>query len=93
MLRMEEETQNFSINISTRKSEIMVIGRHEEDIHLEDIVIRGQELKLVDKFVYLSSTITSDGRQTEDIERRKMGAVRAFEVLKKKPMVKTRSNT
>ncbi|XP_064098056.1 neuroendocrine convertase 1-like [Macrobrachium nipponense] len=47
------------------------------------MTIRGQELKQVEKFVYLGSVVTADRRQIEDIQRRKLGAARAFEVLRK----------
>lgn len=43
--RMEKETLNLRMNTSTRKSDVLVISRNEEDVHLKGIVVRGREPK------------------------------------------------
>ena len=84
VLRMEEVTQRFGINISARKSELLYIGRDEGDVRVEDISLRGQMMKKVGEFTYLGSVITSDGKFTQDIERRRAGATRAFGTLRRR---------
>lgn len=58
--RMESETQNLGINISTCNSDIIiiirnegvvVITRNEKDVHPEDIVARGEVKKEFSIFV------------------------------------------
>ena len=41
VLKMEEVTQKFGINISARKSELLYIGRGEGNVRVEDISLRG----------------------------------------------------
>lgn len=84
VVRMEEVTQRFGINISVKKSEVMCIGRGAENLNVEDLEFRGQTMKQVEEFIYLGSTITSDGKFVRDMERRKAGATRAFGVLRRR---------
>ena len=84
MMRMEEVTQRFGINISAKKSEVLHIGRGEGDIRMEDMELREQRMKQVEEFVYLGSVFTSDGKFMQDIERRRAGATRAFGTLKRR---------
>ena len=60
VMRMEQVTQRFGINISAKKSEVMYIGRGEGDVRTEDMVLRGQRMKQVEEFAYLGSVFTSD---------------------------------
>ena len=84
VMRMEEVTQRFGINISAKKSEVLYIGRGEGDVRIEDMELRGQRMKQVEEFVYLGSVFTSDGKFVQDIERRRAGATRAFGTLKRR---------
>ena len=84
VMRMEEVTQRFGINISAKKSEILYIGRGEGDVRMEDMELREQRMKQVEEFVYLGSVFTSDGKFLQDIERRRAGATRAFGTLKRR---------
>ena len=68
VMRMEEVTQRFGINISAKKSEILYIGRGEGDVRMEDMELREQRMKQVEEFVYLGSVFTSDGKFLQDIE-------------------------
>jgi hypothetical protein len=84
VVRMEEVTQRFGINISVKKSEVMCIGRGAENLNVEDLEFRGQTMKQVEEFIYLGSTVTSDGKFVRYMERRKAGATRAFGVLRRR---------
>ena len=81
VMKMEQVTQRFGINISARKSEVLFIGR-DGDIRMEDIELRGQPMKQVDEFTYLGSVISSDGKFLKDIEKRRAAATRAFGMLR-----------
>ena len=82
VMKMEQVTQRFGINISARKSEVLFIGRDEGDIRMEDIELRGQPMKQVNEFTYLGSVISSDGKLLKDIEKRRAAATRAFGMLR-----------
>ena len=84
VMKMEEVTQSFGINISARKSELLYIGRDEGNVRVEDISLRGQMMRQVEEFTYLGSVITSDGKFIQDIERRRAGATRAFGMLRRR---------
>ena len=81
VMKMEQVTQRFGINISAKKSEILYIGRGDSDVRVEDVRLRGQAMKAVDEFTYLGSVMASNGKFTQDIERRRAGATRAFGML------------
>ena len=82
VIRMERVTQTFRINISAQKSEVMFIGRGEGDVSIEDLQLRAQPMKKVKEFTYLGTIITSEGKFIEDIERKRVGATRAFGMLR-----------
>jgi hypothetical protein len=82
--RMEAVTQDYGINISTKKTEVMCVRREQERLAVEDVVMRGEMLKQVDEFVYLGSVFTADGRCTRDVERRKAVAATAYNTLESK---------
>ena len=48
VMRMEQVTQRFGINISAKKSEVMYIGSGKGDVRTEDMVLRGQRMKQVE---------------------------------------------
>ena len=64
-----------------RKSELQYIGRDKGDVGVDEVSLRGQMMKKVEEFTYLGSVITSDEKFTQDIERRRAGALRAFGTL------------
>ena len=82
VMKMEQVTQIFGINISAKKSEILYIGRGVSDFRVEDVQLIGQVMKTVEQFTYLGSLIVSNGKFTQDIERRRTGATRAFGILR-----------
>ena len=82
--RMEEVTQDYGINISTKKTEVMCIRRELEQIRVEDVVMRGEMLKQVEEFTYLGSVFTADGRCIKDIDRRKALAAAAYNTMDRK---------
>jgi hypothetical protein len=79
--KMEAVTQEYGINISTAKSEIVHVGRQEEILMVEDVELRNQQLKQVNKFVYLGSVFTNDGRCWPDVERRMAISTTAYNGL------------
>ena len=84
VMRMEQVTQRFGINISAKKSEVMYIGRGEGDVRIQDMVLRGQRMKQVEEFAHLGSVLTSDGKLAQYVERSRARATRAFGTLKVK---------
>jgi len=84
VVKMEEVTQRVGINISQKKSEVMVIGREQEQLRTENVELRGERLKQTEEYIYLGSAITSDGRHVRDMERRRAGAARAFGTMKRR---------
>ena len=76
--------QELRINISAKKSELLYIGRDEDNVRVEDISLRGQMMKQVEKFTYLGSVITSDGKFMQDMERKTAGATRLFGMLRQR---------
>ena len=60
VMKMEEVTQRFGINVSVKKSEVLYIGRGEGNVRIEDLEIRGQRIKQAEEFVNLGSVFTSD---------------------------------
>ena len=84
VMRMEQVTQRFGINISAKKNEVLFIGHGEAEVRIEDLQLRGQPMKQAEQFTYLGSVITSDGKFIHDIERRRAGATRAFGMLRQR---------
>ena len=80
VLMMEELTQRFGNNVSAKKSEFLYIGRDVSDIRVEDVQLKGQG----QEFTYLGSVIASNGKFTQEIERRKAATTRAFGVLRRR---------
>ena len=67
VMKMEEVTQRVGISISQKKSEVMVVGRDQEQLRVEDVELRGERLKQTEEYIYLGSAITADGRHARDI--------------------------
>jgi hypothetical protein len=66
--RMEEVTQRLGINISIKKSEVMLVSREEVDLNVNQLEFRGECMKQVKEFKYLGSMFTSDGGHKRDIQ-------------------------
>ena len=81
---MEGMTQRFGIIISAKKSHILYIGRGVSDVGVEDVQLRGQAVKTVENFAYLGSMLASNGKLTQDIEKRRTTATRAFGMLRRR---------
>ena len=84
VMRMEGVTQKFGINISAKKSEVMYVGRGSGEVRVEDVTLRGETIREVGEFTYLGSVVTTDGKSTKDIEKRRAGARRAFGTLRQR---------
>ena len=48
MMKLEQVTQKFGINISAKNCEIFYIGRGESDVIIEVVQLRGQAMKRVE---------------------------------------------
>ena len=84
VMKMEEVTQRVGINISQKKSEVMVVGREQEQLSVQNVELRGEGLKQTEEYIYLGSAITSDGRHVRDMERRRALAANAFGKMKQR---------
>ena len=84
VMKMEQATQRLGINIGAKKSESLYIGRGESDVSIEDVRLIGQTMKAVDEFTKLGRVMASIGKFTQDIERRRAGATRAFGILRRR---------
>ncbi|GFS11155.1 endonuclease-reverse transcriptase [Elysia marginata] len=58
---VEEESRKKGLELNSKKTEVMVISRKQEPPKC-DIFINDAKLKQQDKFKYLGTIITSDGR-------------------------------
>ena len=79
VMKMEEVTQRVGINISHKKSEVMVVTREQEQLSVEILELRGKRLKQTEEYMYLGSATTSDGWDIRDMKRRLAGAARAID--------------
>ena len=84
VMKMEQATQRYGINISAKKTKILYIGRGESDVRVEGVQLRGQVMKTVEEFTYLGTVIASNGKFTQVIQRRRAGATRAFSMLRRR---------
>ena len=71
ILKMEEVTQRFGIDISANKSEILYNDRGESNVRLREVSLRGQSMKQVEEFVNLGGVIPSNGKFALDIKKRR----------------------
>ena len=71
ILKMEEVTQRFCINISANKSENLYNDRGDRTVRLREVSLRGQSVKQVEEFVYLGGVILSNGKFALDIKKRR----------------------
>ena len=77
-VRRESEKRGLTINV--KKSECMVIKKEKEKTQCK-VKIGDEEIKRVEKFNYLGSLITSDGKCDTEIKKRIAMAKDTFEKL------------
>ena len=70
--------EKLKIIINAKTIEVKYVDRGSGDVRVEDVNLRGETIKQVSEFTYLGSVVTSDGKTTEDIGKRRAGARRAF---------------
>ena len=56
--RMSKACDNFQLTISTKKTEVVHQPAHEKPYSEPTITVNGQKLQVVDKFIYLGSTLS-----------------------------------
>ena len=76
--RMAEEAKKTGLNINIGKTEVMRINNRQQD----PIQLQQENIKEVDKFVYLGSVVSKNGGTDEDIKSRINKARHAFTTLK-----------
>ena len=76
--RMAEEAKKTGLNINIGKTEVMRINNRQQD----PIQLQQDNIKEVDKFVYLGSVVSKNGGTDEDIKSRINKARHAFTTLK-----------
>jgi len=83
--RLKREAAVIGLQINTSKTKYMLAGGTERDrARLGRIVmIDGDELEVVDEFVYLGSLVTEDNRTSREIRRRIISGIRAYYGLHK----------
>jgi len=75
---LAEEAEKTGLNINTKKTEVMRINNKKQD----PITLHDEDLKEVEKFVYLGSVVNEDGGTDEDIKSRINKARHAFNTLR-----------
>ena len=76
MGRLDETAKRFDTRINTKKTKVMVVSRREG--RQMNIVLDGQKLEQVEKFKYLGSMLSEDGKCMTDIKARIGMAKEAF---------------
>ena len=66
---VEEESRQKGLDLNSKKTEVMVISRKQENPKC-DIFVSGIKLKQRDQFKYLGTFISSDGRNSIEISSR-----------------------
>ena len=66
-VELAKSTSRYGMEISAEKSKVMINTNNAKSV---DITLYGNNLEEVDKFVYLGSTITSDGNSDNEIRIR-----------------------
>ena len=69
--KVVSESKNKGLQISIKKTECMVISKKNSPPNCS-LIINGERVKNVQKFTYLGSLITSDGRYMDEIKKRRM---------------------
>ncbi|GFS07800.1 endonuclease-reverse transcriptase [Elysia marginata] len=78
---VEEESRKKGLELNSKKTEVMVISRKQEPPKC-DIFINNAKLKQQDKFKYLGTIITSDGRNNNEIAARIAHAKTSFQKMR-----------
>ena len=78
---IQRKSEEHGLNINTGKTEILVVSKKAETPRC-NIHINNKQLKQVDKFCYLGSTIKSDGRCDGEIKKRIAEAKNAFNKMR-----------
>lgn len=76
--RVAEEAEKTGLQINTSKTEVMRINNRQQD----PVQLQQEDIKEVDKFVYLGSVVSKDGGTDEDIKSRINKARHAFHTLR-----------
>jgi hypothetical protein len=82
ILSFKRATQAWGMTISVKKTKILIANSDGESVS-EPLVIRGEQLERVRKFVHLGSTLTEKGGSVTEIERRINLGYYKFNDLKK----------
>jgi hypothetical protein len=64
--KLYENKKSYGIMINKEKTKVMAMGKDAR----ADVTIAGQNIELVDKFIYLGSLITRDNNCSLEIKRR-----------------------
>ncbi|GFR77827.1 endonuclease-reverse transcriptase [Elysia marginata] len=78
---VEEESRKKGLELNSKKTEVMVISRKQEPPKC-DIFINDAKLKQQDKFKYLGTISTSDGRNNNEIAARIAHAKTSFQKMR-----------
>nr|KAG5708273.1 hypothetical protein BaRGS_021207 [Batillaria attramentaria] len=76
--RVAEEAEKTGLKINISKTEVMRINHKQHD----PIQLHQEDIKEVDKFIYLGSVVSKDGGTDEDIKSRTNKARHAFRTLR-----------
>jgi hypothetical protein len=79
--KLEQVTQAWSMCISIPKTKIMTLSRLASTQPMHNITIRGEVVEVVNEFVYLGSTLSSDGSLDKEVDHRISVAAKAFHSL------------
>ena len=79
--RLVEASEGKGLKLNATKTKVMVISKANENIRV-NIRLNGEELEQVERFKYLGSYITRDGRCEEEIRMRINMAKDAFQKIK-----------
>ena len=75
---MAEEAEKTGLQINTGKTKVMRVNNKNQD----PVKLHHEEIKKVDKFVYLGSVVIKDGGTDEDIKSRINKARHVFKILR-----------
>nr|KAG5686806.1 hypothetical protein BaRGS_013126 [Batillaria attramentaria] len=76
--RVAEEAEKTGLKINISKTEVMRVNHKQHD----PIQLHQEDIKEVDKFIYLGSVVSKDGKTDEDIKSRTNKARHAFRTLR-----------
>nr|KAG5694297.1 hypothetical protein BaRGS_032015 [Batillaria attramentaria] len=76
--RVAEEAEKTGLKINISKTEVMRVNHKQHD----PIQLHQEDIKEVDKFIYLGSVVSKDGGTDEDIKSRTNKARHAFRTLR-----------